>query len=549
MIENQDDVDQKRFLLAMVLSGVILIAWQTLFPPPPPPETPDEAPTVEQTDDAKTADGAPAEETAKPVDVPKDLPVVEHRMQTDAFSLVLTSADARVTEVTIKTPQQYAVEGNLLSAVPKDSEFYPFGITFTDNSIPLRRGLVWQFVESESVKTGETWGTVVYRHTDPGGRFQIDKIFKLKPDVAHVLELDVVVKNRLSQGQLADRLAIDITGYNDPTEERSFLDMLPDSLEGVCKLEDDVERELFDALEGPEVFSEGGVIWAGADTRYFLFAAVPLERGERCTIAKVEENYIRTRLEHVPFKLAPQESKTFKYQLFAGPKDYDHLDEIGYGLQESVDYGVLTFLCRPMRWALVLFYGWLGNWGLAIILLTLLIRLMTWPLTHKMYANSEKMKQIQPLINEVKEKYENDQQRQAEETMKIFKEHGASPLGCAPMFLQLPILIALYYMILYSVELYQADFMLWYTDLSAPDPYFVLPILMGVFMLAQQQLMTIDTGNKQMVMMMKIMPVMFTAFMLFLPSGVVLYYLISLIIGVVQQVLIKRSFKDKAAAA
>jgi YidC/Oxa1 family membrane protein insertase len=176
-------------------------------------------------------------------------------------------------------------------------------------------------------------------------------------------------------------------------------------------------------------------------------------------------------------------------------------------------------------------------------LLTLLIKILTWPITDKAYSSAERMKKIQPKLQELKEKYANDQQRMTEETMKVFKENNVSPLGCLPMLIQIPILYALFVMIYNSVELYRANFALWYTDLSAPDPYFVLPILMGAVMVVQQRMTTIETPNPQMAMMMKIMPIMFTAFMLFLPAGLVLYYFVNLILGLAQQFWIKRKFR------
>ena len=558
MIENQDDFDQRRFILAMVLSGIILVGWQLFFAPPPPEPNAGQNNTATQVDpNSTTGEQQPAvklgDEPTATAESAEEIDVLTHTLHSDLFEVQVTNAGARVTSVEVRKPEQYQAEGNLLKAFPKDSVHFPFGISFTQNSIPLRRGLVWAFVADASKQEGEAFTQVTYRHTDPGGRFEIDKVFRVSPKHPYMLELDVVVRNKLQKGAIADRLALDITGYQDPDEEKSFLDMLPDSFEGLCKTEDDMERELFDSIKDPLSFDESPVKWAGVDTRYFLFAAVGLEPGQKCVVERVDEDYLRTRLVHNDFAVQPGKEAVVKYQLFAGPKDYDRLEEIGASLEESIDYGLLTFLCRPLRWALVLFYGWLGNWGLAIILLTLVIRILTWPINQKVYVNSEKMKEVQPMINEIKEKYADDQQRQAEETMKVFKEHGASPLGCLPMLLQFPILLALYFMILYSVELYQANFAFWYTDLSAPDPYFLLPILMGIVMFAQQKFMTPDAGNnpqmQQMQTIMKVMPIMFTAFMLFLPSGVVLYYLVSLLLGLVQQWLIKRAYRAKAAAA
>ena len=218
--------------------------------------------------------------------------------------------------------------------------------------------------------------------------------------------------------------------------------------------------------------------------------------------------------------------------------DHYHLGLDGQPLQAAADLQAhgATYYNRPI-----------GNWGLAIILLTFLIRLVLWPINQKVYANSERMKELQPKLTEIREKFADDQQRLGEETMKLWREHGVNPLGCLPMVLQFPILIALYFMILYSVELYQADFFLWYTDLSARDPYFVLPILMGVVMFAQQSMMTVETPNPQMATMMKVMPIMFTVLFLFFPAGLVLYWLVNNVLSIAQQWYVMRQVEGKAA--
>lgn len=561
MEQNQEEFDQKRFLIAMVLSGTVLVIWQLFFAPPPPqPPTDIAQQTATQTTTgtsgntsdtqvAKNDDGtasATGEDGAPIEKIPTDFPVLEHELRNDEFVLKLTSDGARLTYAEVLEPKQYNAEGDLLKEFPRDARHFPFGISFTQNSLPLRKGLVWEFVEQDSVKTGDTFEKVVYQHRDPSGRFTVQKIFELDDESKYGIDLRVMVQNH-SQNTLTDNLALDIYGYKDPNKESSMLDFMPDEVEGICSLEEDMEREMFAALDDPLSFDESPTKWGGVNDRYFLFAAIPDKAGKKCTFDIIDDDYLRTRLVQPEFSIPAGASFTTKYDVFVGPKDYDVLEETGPGLQKSVDYGILTFLASPLRAFLVWIYGFVGNWGLAIIILTIIIRLLTWPINKKVYVNSERMKEVQPVLNEIREKYKDDQQRLAEETMKVWKEHGVSPLGCLPMFLQFPILLALYYMILNSVEIYHADFALWYTDLSAPDPYFVLPILMGVVMFAQQSFMTIDTPNKQMAVMMKVMPIMFTAFMLFLPSGVVLYYFLSLLIGLIQQFLIKRQFKQNKA--
>mgnify|MGYP006189049767 CR=1 FL=1 len=550
MEQNQDEFDQKRFLLAMIISGLILVMWNVFFAPETPPPAVDGDQVASTTGEAPATTGATAKDVpVKLADAPPpavDLPVLTHELRTEHFRIVTSTAGAQMVEAEIYEPEQYNVEGDLLADFPEDSPHFPYGLSFTQNSIALPRGLVWAFVPDVSKKEGGAYKTVTYRHVDPAGRYQIDKTYSVDPENLYQLGLDVVVTNR-GTNPLTDSMALDLTLFKSADDESSFLDMRPEEGEGICKTSDDIERELLSGIESPLTFDEFPVRWGAVDKRYFLFAALTGTDAQKCTIEKIEESILRTRLVQPKFSIGPGESYRMGYELFVGPKDFDVLESMGSNMEAAVDYGFWTFLARPFRWALVAFHGWVGNWGLAIILLTIVIRLLMWPINHKVYVNSERMKDIQPKLKVLQEKYAEDKQRLTEETMKLWKENKVSPLGCLPMVLQFPILLALYYMILNSVELYQADFALWYTDLSAPDPYFVLPLLMGAVMFGQQSMMTVETPNPQMATMMKFMPIMFAGFMLFLPSGVVLYYFVSLIIGLIQQIWIKRSFAAKRA--
>ena len=569
MNDNQPKVDQKRFVLAMVLSGIVLVIWQLFFAPepPPPPVEGEEITAAEEAGELEEVDGdvevdADVDEGEQPavaieaVAPAEDIPVSTHVIGSDLFEVLLTNVGGRVASTQIIEPEQYQAEGNLLEAFPDESRYFPFAVGFADDAITLPTRPMYAFVEGESERATPgaegRWQKVVYRYVDPKRRFQITKTYALDVEDPYSLELQVAVTNLMGQGRISDQLALDIFGYKDPEAESSFLDMMPDQIEALCKTTDDIERETYGGVESPISFTEFETIWGGIDSRYFLFAAAPNDPAVGCLAERVgdeEEGYLRTRLLQDEFSVAPGETYAVDYDLFIGPKDYGILDKLEPSMGAAVDYGFWTFLAVPLRLFLVFVYGLVGNWGLAIILMTIAIRLVLWPINQKVYANGERMKEVQPELEKVREKYKNDQQKMTEETMRLFKENKVSPLGCAPMLLQFPILLALYYMILNSVELYQANFALWYTDLSAPDPYFVLPILMGAVMFVQQSFMTVETPNPQMKTVMKIMPLTFTAFMLFLPSGVVLYYFVSLLIGLGQQWWIKKQFADKKAAA
>jgi YidC/Oxa1 family membrane protein insertase len=565
-------MEQKRFYLAMILSGAILLLWQVFLAPQPPEVAPGgeqtagktvdgdasgeqlaktsaEGETADDQQGARPAEGEQQAGQADPAQEPieeRNVPVRRDTLAGEHLKVELTNEAASVVSAHILKPEQYAGEepGDLVG-FPEGAPEYPYNLEFLGKGLELPDAPVYEVVEVASVKGADgAFTKLVYRYDDPRGRFRIDKTFTVDPKLPYIVNMDVAITNTASQGRLDDTLALDILDWKDPNKESSFLDFNPITTEGVCKTTQDIEREAYGSLEeGPISFAEAQVVWGAVDTRYFMLAAIPAELADSCSFEIVNSDYVRTRIIHSPFSIEAGETLTLSHQLFMGPKDVDVLGEIGHNLTESVDYGIFAFIARPMRWALNWLFNLVGNWGLAIILLTFLIRGLLWPVNMKAYSSMERMKAVQPHLAELKEKYKDDRQRQTEETMKLFKKHNVSPAGgCLPMLLQMPVLYGLYVCIYNSVDLYNADFMLWYDNLAAPDPYFVLPILMGVAMVFQQRMSTVDTQNKQAQMMMKIMPIMFTAFMLFLPSGLVLYYALSLIIGVGQQYFIRKKF-------
>lgn len=569
-------MEQRRFLLAMILSGLVIFLWQVFLVEPTEPTDEETEIAVEEEADAEEADPEEADPDPDAADPdqesdeiaeddvdPQELEDASEQVSDDerpeialrddlkmkpkGIDVVLSNRGAVVQDVQVTSPDQFAGQGGqIMRAFEPDAPGRPYSTVFMDGMIDISPDELYEVVEEESelAADGETYERLVFRYDDPRDRYVVDKIYSVDESRPYVVHLNIEVQNGLEDVPLNDTMAVDIYGRDDPDEESSFLDFRPDVLEAVCHTADGIERTVFENLEEREQYSQYNVMWAGADTRYFMMASVPIDGAESCTFNSAGEDYLRTRIFHERFAIQPEESWSTRHMLFMGPKDFDVLRDTGHELEESVDYGLLTILARPLRYLLVKFHGFTGNWGLAIILLTLLIKGLTWRITGKAYNNAERMKQIQPVIKEIREKYENDQQRMTEETMKAFKEHNVSPLGCLPLLLQMPILYGLFVMIYNSVELYHADF-LWYADLSAPDPWFMLPLLMGAVMFVQQRLTmsTAATTNPQMQMVMKVMPVAFTGFMLFLPAGLVLYYLLNLVMGLGQQFLIKRRFR------
>jgi YidC/Oxa1 family membrane protein insertase len=233
--------------------------------------------------------------------------------------------------------------------------------------------------------------------------------------------------------------------------------------------------------------------------------------------------------------VAPGETGVWSAQFYSGPKDQKQLEQIAPNLNLTVDYGFLWWLAVPLFELLDWFHTLVGNWGGAIILLTVLVKLVLYPLSAKSYKSMANMRRVAPQMKRLQERYANDRQKLSQEMMALYQKEGANPLGgCLPMLLPMPIFIALYWVLYESVELRHAPFVLWINDLSAMDPYFVLPLAMGASMYVQQ-LLSPAVGDPMQVRMMKLMPIMFTVLFLFFPAGLVLYWLINQVLGLAQQ--------------
>lgn len=233
----------------------------------------------------------------------------------------------------------------------------------------------------------------------------------------------------------------------------------------------------------------------------------------------------------------------YPFELYIGPKDISKLKESQVGLEDSLDFWILGFISKPLLYLLRWFYSLVPNWLFAIAMLTILVKVALLYWTQKSFTQMQRMAQLKPLMEELKERYGKDKERLNQEMMNLYKREKVNPLGgCLPMLLQMPIWIALYRTIYCAVELFQAPLGLWIQDLSAPDPYFVLPLLLGASMFLQQKLSPTTMDSAQAKMMLYVMPIMFTVFMLFLPSGLNVYILINTLLSMLQQWYLRKKF-------
>lgn len=290
--------------------------------------------------------------------------------------------------------------------------------------------------------------------------------------------------------------------------------------------------------------------WIAMLQHYFFSAWLPRNGGPREFYTRRLDEGLYAAGAIVPVgKLAAGGTLSITVPLYAGPQEQEKLDKIAPGLDLTVDYGWLTVIAVPLFWVLAWINQWVGNWGVAIILLTVIIKLLFYPLSAASYRSMGKMRVLAPKLQKLKDQYGDNRQRLQQAMMELYKSEKINPLGgCMPIIVQIPVFIALYWVLLASVELRHAPFMLWIDDLAAPDPWFILPVLMGLTMIVQTWLNP-EPPDPVQAKMMKIMPVVFSVFFFFFPAGLVLYWLVNNVLSIAQQWQITRAIERGAGGA
>ena len=290
--------------------------------------------------------------------------------------------------------------------------------------------------------------------------------------------------------------------------------------------------------------TKGG--WVAMLEHYFVAAWVPEKTADNQLYSLVNNGNGIVGVKGPELTIPAGESLTIASTFYAGPKDQDNLAAIADGLDLTVDYGFLWFISQTLFWLLTLIQGFVSNWGVAIIIITLIVKGVMYPLTKVQYESMAKMRNLKPKIDELQARYKDDRQKMGPAMMELYRKEKVNPMGgCLPMLVQMPIFLALYWVFVESVELRQAPFMLWIQDLSTQDPYYVLPVLFGISMFVMQKLtpMTVTDPMQQKIMLW--MPVVFSVFFLWFPSGLVLYWLVSNLISLAQMLYIYRGMEKK----
>jgi YidC/Oxa1 family membrane protein insertase len=538
---------ERRVFIAVILSFVVLYGYQALFPPPEP--APATKPPV--TSAPKAAAPAPAA-TAAPAAAPAEAPAVAARVsESAAREIVVDTAHARIVLSNVggrvlrwQLKGYTDAQGSMVDLVPSDlppEQPRPFSLTVADPALTRRLQSAIYRVTGDaqgSVEATTQAREVVFEYEEDGG-LVVRKVLQFEPQ-RHVVRLTASVRSGTAQ---LNPTVVWGPGLGDIGATSGggsfFTGNYVQAPQAIYQREGNVERHATDALVSQPAH-EGNFRFIGIDDHYFITTVVgagqaraefkPLSLPGPGTTQRVFVSY------QVTFPQPPQ-NVTF----YVGPKQFDALQVVDGELVRAINFGMFAWLVVPLLSALKWLFGFVGNYGWAIIALTIIINLAMFPLRHKSAVAMRKMQAVQPLMKAIQDRYANlkitdpARQKMNEEIAALYKEKGVNPAsGCVPTLLTLPVLLAFYSLLAQSIELRGAPFVGWIHDLSAADPYYVLPILMGITMVWQQWLTPAAVDPAQQRIMM-IMPVMFTAMMLFSPSGVVLYWFVSQVWAIGQQ--------------
>jgi len=347
-------------------------------------------------------------------------------------------------------------------------------------------------------------------------------------------------KEKIWQGQIYSQLT-----RSKPESHSSFFGISSYTGAAVSAPGDKTYKKVsFSDMEEKPLREETKGGWVAMQQHYFLSAWLPKNDVKHKLYSHESNGLYTIGMLTAPFSVEPGQMVTINKTLYLGPEVASTLRDLAPGLDLTIDYGWLWFISGALFWLMQHIYFIVGNWGWSIVLVTLMIKIVFHPLSAMSYRSMAAMKKMQPKIEQLKKRYENDKAKFSEEMMKLYQKEKINPLGgCLPMLAQIPFFIALYWVLLESVELRQAPFMFWIQDLSIADPYYVLPILMGISMVAQQWLAPAAADEMQAKMMMYFMPAIFTVLFINFPAGLVLYWLVNNLVSIAQQWWITQRFE------
>ena len=529
----------KKALTAIVLSVMVVFIYQTYFAPPPPSKQPDAtikettaAPAAKQTIAPAPGEKASAPAKAKPVAVPAVIPEKEITIDTKLYKAVFTTKGGTLKSFKLKDYRKTpAKNAELIELVQiKEGMPGPLGTTFSESDILIPADGMYE-TETTTLDLIKTPGRnrLTLSQTYPD-QIKVEKIYTFNPSGYNV-ELEIRVHN-LSGAPINQNALLSWHEYVDPRAETdSYTHEGP-----VIFVAKSVEREEVKKITKEKIFGPD-VSWGGFETKYFIAAMIPQNPSlSSMVVSHDSRNMITTSLKGPKHLIPAGQAGLYSYTLFLGPKDHSILKTLGVGLEDAIDFGSwMKWIAMPMLTFLNYINTFVNNYGIAIIILTILIKIAFWPLGNKSYKSMKEMQKLQPELTAIREKYKDDKQKAGQETMALYKSHKVNPLGgCLPMVVQIPVFFALYKTLMYAIELRHAPFFWWIQDLSDKDPYYITPIIMGATMFIQQK-MSPPAGDPMQQKIMLVLPVVFTFLFLTFPSGLVIYWLFNNILSIGQQ--------------
>lgn len=570
-------MDIKRNLILVglaVVSYLMLLAWNEDYPPNAPSASIEESPSAGIADSgAGQVPDLPLSATASEINE-NDLPDIPVSGEVAAIETVETPNPTQI--ITINTPKQIVTVdlkgGDIVGLSLPD---FPISMETPDNPFPLLRqdsGMVYVAQSGLIGRDGpdaSPQGRPLYRSAQSDytitsdeqyvdltftaqGGIDITKRFVFSVD-DYLIGVQYLVNNRSNsswQGNMFGQIKRD--DADDPSQTGGF--RVNTYLGAAIYTPDDpyVKYDFEDIDDGVEPLQTSGG-WIAFSQHYFLGSWIPnADTNNTYTMRRNNQGQYLLTFVNPPITVAPGQSGSIEAGFWAGPKDQYRLDEISPSLGLTIDYGLFYFIASPIFWLLTQINDLVGNYGLSILLLTLMIKIILYPLSAKSLKSMAKMRRLAPKINDLKDRYGDDKQKFMQAQMELWKKEKVNPFGgCLPMLLQMPVFLGIYWVLNESVELRQASFILWYDDLSQMDPYFILPILMGGAMFVQQMLTPMQTADPAQAKMMKFMPLIFMVFFLWFPAGLVLYYTANSVLSILQQWIItkqvERSYKPKGS--
>jgi YidC/Oxa1 family membrane protein insertase len=468
-------------------------------------------------------------------------------VKTDVLDLYIDLKGGNV--ISAKLPQHKVALGSdeaLALLEPGGQRYYVvesglFGKNGYDSSKNGPAPVYSSSASSYELKEGEN-SLFVDLHFESADGVAITKRYEFKRD-AYLINISYIINNKSEnnwQANLSGKIVRDRSA--DPSSQnamgmQSFLGMALSSAEKPYEKYD--FEDMFESPINEQI--HGG--WVAFIQHYFLSAWIPDANVTHTYQTRIKGgNYLMGFISPA-IEVAAGETKTTSAQLYIGPKIIERLEEIAPNLHLTVDFGWLFWVAGPLFWLLDFFYGLVLNWGLAIILVTVCVKALFFKLSAASYRSMANMRRVAPKLQALKEQYGDDRQKMSQAMMDLYRKEKINPLGgCLPILVQMPVFIALYWVLMESVQLRHAPFMLWIDDLSVMDPYFILPILMGASMFIQMQLNPTPPDPMQ-AKIMKFMPIVMTIFFLWFPSGLVLYWLVNNVLSIAQQWVITRQIE------